>query len=1090
MARSCYLALACALLLVISFEIPCLVDSYTSLATDQYFLLSLKSVVISDPFHIFTKNWTNSSSVCSWIGVTCGLRHHRVTALNISSMGLSGPIPPQLGNLSFLVSLDLSNNFYTGTLPPEFSLLHRLRFIFLRRNNLTGAIPSAIFNISTLRRISLAYNELSGSLPTDMCSNLPFLQFINLNVNKLSGEIPSNLSQCQQLQVVSLSYNSFSGQIPAAFGKLTSLRILLLGENYLNGVIPTEMGNLQNLVELAIEHNQITGTLSLNIFNMSTMEKLTLQRNKLSGSLSRDIGNFTMLKVLDLTENRFTSVIPKEIGQLSQLEILALRSNNFTGSIPPQIFNISTLRILDLASNDLSGRLPAHLCTGSPILELFTFEYNSISGEIPHSISNCAYLKIFDLGDNKFTGIVPHSLSNLTLLDFLQLSGNNLRIEASSSELSFITSLTMCTSLRYFGVSGNPLGGIIPPSIGNFSSSLQYFEAFNCKIKGTIPDGIGNLSNLIQLDLSKNNLSGIIPPTFTYLHKIQGLDLHNNNMGGSIPEGLCDIGSWYIIDLSQNKLSGLIPECFGNFISLRGLHLYSNLLNSSIPSGLWRLKDLLELDLSSNSLTGFLPLEMGNLVTANYINLSMNNLSQSIPNTIGNLRSLVNLSLAHNRLEGSIPVSVGSMISLVALDLSNNDLSGSIPKSLEELQQLDYLNVSFNSLSGDIPSGGPFRNFTMESFKGNDALCGSSSLHGIPICHIASRHKSTWKKVEFSLFILAGVVALITIVTLLLIYIRCKRKDQTISGIVELASDVPQRISYYEIMRATEHFNESNLLGTGSYGSVYRGILGDGKVIAVKVFNQHSEAAFHSFDVECEVLRNIRHRNLTQVLSSCSNEEFKALVLEYMPNANLEKWLYSHNYFLDVNQRLDIMIDVAFALEYLHHGYSTPIVHCDLKPSNVLLDDEMVAHVSDFGISKLLGEEQSTVLTNTLATLGYIAPEYGLEGLVSTRCDVYSYGVMLMETFTRKRPNDDMFGGDLSLTSWVECLLPQAPNRVVDPNLFITLDDEHGDKILQCVSSILVLALKCSTESPRERINIKEALVDLQKIKRRFFSNA
>ncbi|KAL8513170.1 hypothetical protein ACS0TY_019385 [Phlomoides rotata] len=159
------------------------------------------------------------------------------------------------------------------------------------------------------------------------------------------------------------------------------------------------------------------------------------------------------------------------------------------------------------------------------------------------------------------------------------------------------------------------------------------------------------------------------------------------------------------------------------------------------------------------------------------------------------------------------------------------------------------------------------------------------------------------------------------------------------------------------------------------------------------------------------------------------------------------------------------MIDVASALEYLHHGYSTPIVHCDLKPSNVLLDDEMVAHVSDFGISKLLGEEQSTVLTNTLATLGYIAPEYGLEGLVSTRCDVYSYGVMLMETFTRKRPNDDMFGGDLSLTSWVECLLPQAPDRVVDANL------------LQCVSSILVLALKCSTKSPRERINIKEALV-------------
>ncbi|KAL8508566.1 hypothetical protein ACS0TY_018985 [Phlomoides rotata] len=820
---------------------------------------------------------------------------------------------------------------------------------------------------------------------------------------------------------------------------------------------------------------------------MSTLEVLSLGPNKLSGSLSRDIGNFTMLKVLQLGENPFTGVIPTEIGQLSQLEILTLYSNNFNGSIPPQIFNISTLRILQLGFNDLSGSLPAHLCTGSPILEWITLEDNSISGEIPHSISNCTHLTTLDLSTNIFTGIIPHSLSNLTMLEFLQLSENNLRTEASSSELRFITSLTNCTSLIYFGVSGNPLGGIIPPSIGNFSSSLQHFDASYCKIKGTIPDGIGNLSNLLELDLSQNNLSGIIPPTFTYLHKIQGLDLHNNNLGGPIPEGLCDIGSWYIINLSQNQLSGLIPECFGNLISLRGLHLYSNLLNSSIPSGLWHLKDLLKLDLSSNSLTGFLPLEMGNLVVANYINLSMNNLSQAIPNTIGNLRSLVNLSLAHNRLEGSIPVSAGSMISLVALDLSNNNLSGSIPKTLEKLQQLDYLNVSSNSLSGDIPSGGPFRNFTMESFKGNDALCGSSSLHGIPICHIASIHKSTWKKVEFSLFILVGVVALITVVTLLLIYVICKRKDQTINGIVELAFDVPQRISYYEILHSTEQFNESNLLGIGSFGSVYRGILRDGMVVAVKVFNLQTEAAFRSFDVECNVLRNIRHRNLTKVISSCSNEDFRALVLEYMPMGNLEKWLYSHNHCLSVMQRFNIMTDVACALEYLHHGYSTPIVHCDLKPSNVLLDEEMMAHVSDFGISKLLGEGDSIVVTNTLATLGYIAPEYGLEGLVSTRCDVYSYGIMLLETFTRKRPSDDMFGGDLSLKNWVESLLPQSLDQVMDINLLTNLDDEHCDKMMQCVFSILMLALKCSAKSPAVRINMKEIISELQKLKRQFF---
>ncbi|KAF3648118.1 putative triacylglycerol lipase 2-like [Capsicum annuum] len=141
---------------------------------------------------------------------------------------------------------------------------------------------------------------------------------------------------------------------------------------------------------------------------------------------------------------------------------------------------------------------------------------------------------------------------------------------------------------------------------------------------------------------------------------------------------------------------------------------------------------------------------------------------------------------------------------------------------------------------------------------------------------------------------------------------------------------------------------------------------------------------------------HLRHRNLVKVITSCSKLDFKALVLEYIPNGSLDKYLYSHNYFLDIRQRLSIMLDVACALEYLHHGWSSPVIRCDVKPSNVLLDEDMVSHLSDFGISKLLGEDESDFYTKTLATLGYIAPEYGLDGLVSTNCDVYSYGVLLL----------------------------------------------------------------------------------------------
>ncbi|KAF3622352.1 putative LRR receptor-like serine/threonine-protein kinase GSO2-like [Capsicum annuum] len=157
------------------------------------------------------------------------------------------------------------------------------------------------------------------------------------------------------------------------------------------------------------------------------------------------------------------------------------------------------------------------------------------------------------------------------------------------------------------------------------------------------------------------------------------------------------------------------------------------------------------------------------------------------------------------------------------------------------------------------------------------------------------------------------------------------------------------------------------------------------------------------------------------------------------------------------------MIDVACALEYLHHGCSSPVIHCDLKPSNVLLDEDMVAHLSDFGISKLLGEDESDLYTKTVATLGYIAPEYGRNGLVSKKCDVYSYGIMLLETFTRRKPNE--FEGDLSLKQWVSYSLQEAVMDVVDANL-LTSSGNRLQKELDVVASIMKVTIDCCVESP------------------------
>ncbi|KAB2095608.1 hypothetical protein ES319_A01G050200v1 [Gossypium barbadense] len=333
------------------------------------------------------------------------------------------------------------------------------------------------------------------------------------------------------------------------------------------------------------------------------------------------------------------------------------------------------------------------------------------------------------------------------------------------------------------------------------------------------------------------------------------------------------------------------------------------------------------------------------------------------------------------------------------------------------------------------------------------------------------------------MYVALPIASTILVVALIIIILQNSRKGKLPTQEDMIPLGTWRRFSDHELRQATDGFNDSRLLGNGSYGSVFQGTLQDGTVIAIKVFKLELEGAFKSFDVECEVLRNTRHRNLVKVISSCSNDlNFKALVLEFMPNGSLDKWLYSNNQYLDILQRLNIMIDVASALEYLHHGNATLVVHCDLKPNNVLLDEDMVAHLSDFGIAKLLCDEVSMIQTMTMATFGYMAPEYGIEGIISTKGDLYSFGILLMEIITRKKPTDKMFAGEKSLKSWVIESISSSLNQVVDPKLLSTIRREHL-KVKNYALSILQLGLECCVELPNERLHMKEIVTKLKKIK-------
>ncbi|CAL5345089.1 unnamed protein product [Camellia sinensis] len=651
------------------------------------------------------------------------------------------------------------------------------------------------------------------------------------------------------------------------------------------------------------------------------------------------------------------SLIPEEIGELPNMKELVLDATNLMGAIPTSIFNISSLLSLSLLENNLSSNLPSNIGLWLPNLHGLLFVGNKLTGIIPESISNASKLTLLDLNKNAFTGSIPKTLGNLQLLTVLNFINNNLTSGSSTSspELSFLTSLANCKHLNYLFINRNPLDGILPTTIGNFSASLENIQADYCGIRGNIPNEIGNVNNLASLG------------------KLQILDLSNNILQGSIPDDICPLKNMGDLRLNKNKLFGLIPECLGNITSLRYLYLNSNKLAFVIPTGLGNLKDILEINMSSNSLNGNLPPQLGSFKVATLIDFSMNQFTGKIPSTIIGLQNLVTLSLAHNKLQGSIPDSFGSMVSLEFLDLSYNDLSDVIPKSLETLSHLSYLNVSFDKLRGHIPNGVPFANFTIQSFMLNETLCDAPKFQ-VPACHTSSFHHLRKKRVALALYILLPIASILLATTFVFLFIKCRRYKSP-SNVDLLPTITPPRITYQQFFRATNGFSESNLLGMGSFGSVYKAILEDTTVFSIKVFNLQVEGAFKSFDIECEIMRHIRHRNLTKVISSCLNLDFKALVLEYMPNGSLEKWLHSYTYFLDMLQRLDIMIDVACALEYLHHDYSMPLVHCDLKPNNILLDDDLVAHVSDFGIAKLLDFGENVTHTNTIATFRYIAPE-------------------------------------------------------------------------------------------------------------------
>lgn len=621
--------------------------------------------------------------------------------------------------------------------------------------------------------------------------------------------------------------------------------------------------------------------------------------------------------------------------------------------------------------------------------------------------------------------------------------------------------------------------------------------------------GVRDCLSLEQIQLQGNKLTGRIPLEFTNLRNLTNLDLSQNQFTGSIPPQLGNCTNLQKLCLSSNLLTGELPKELGKLSQLRILNVSSNSLKGSIHSDLANCSELLEMDVSSNSLTGTIPPAFGMLIKLEKLVLSENQLTGLIPSTLGNLTHLIELQMGGNNLSGRIPWEIGKVLSLqIALNLSYNKLSGDIPTELGSLTMLEYfclesnelygqippsfanltslivLNISFNHLTGPIPSSVVFQKMSVFDFLGNDALCGAPLPEACEPTYFLPPHVDNIVLQGMSMQEVVGIGASVVVTAILVIMVGacwfCRRSSRVFIPLEEdrsFASDSyfsPKAdFKFQDILEATNNFSKSFVIGSGACGTVYKVVIPSQDVIAVKRLARDTNGSKleDSFHAEIATLGKIRHRNIVKLYGFCFHPEANLLLYEYMARGSLGELLHSDSCDMEWEIRYQIAVGAAEGLCYLHHDCKPGIVHRDIKSSNILLDENFEAHVGDFGLAKMIDVSHSKSMSAVAGSYGYIAPEYAYTMRITEKCDIYSFGVVLLELLTGQQPVQPLDqGGDL--VNWVkQALVGKEAGRILDSRLNLSKQSEVEEMLL-----VLKVALFCTKSSPLERPTMREVV--------------
>nr|XP_009795425.1 PREDICTED: LRR receptor-like serine/threonine-protein kinase RPK2 isoform X2 [Nicotiana sylvestris] len=815
-------------------------------------------------------------------------------------------------------------------------------------------------------------------------------------------------------------------------GRLQRLEVLDVSRNSLYGPIPPQLGNCLNLSILVLS----------NLFNLHRelpFDDALGELNFFEGSIPSVITMLPKLEVLWAPGANLRGHFPNEWGHCDSLKVVNLAQNFFVGKISGLFVRCHGLFFLNISSNRLSGNLDKKLPV--PCMTLFDISKNLMSGPIPQY--NTSVCPRDPSSDKNLINTFNPTFSYLSFLTYKTFS---------ESRLPFPT--TGLPVIHNFG--GNSFTGGIPllPMVHeSLGKRIDYaFLAGGNKLTGSLNgslfgncDGLGGMS----VNVSSNEISGQVPAYIcSECRSLKSFDESRNNISGSLPKHLGHCNSLIVLDLSWNKLHG------------------------QIPADLYDMKNLTFLSLANNQLSG------------------------SISPFFSQMHSLEVLDLSSNSFSGDIPEGLMRLVNLTVLLLNNNTLTGQIPSGLENMTSLHACNFSFNNLSGVLPSDEVIKSC---SFIGNPFLSSRPKLAVFSAPPMGKQPNAPPPRPESknakrglcSIEIAAAVSATVIVSVLAIIVAFCMHiAKRTASPKVEASespersdvtvfNDIGVRLTYDNIVHATRNFSWSNCIGNGGFGSTYKAEVSSGLIVAVKRLLVERCQGVRQFEAEINSLKSISHPNLITLIGYFASEADMFLIYNYIPGGSLEKFIRDRaSRVFDFKVLHKIALDISLGIAYLHDQCVPRIVHRDVKPSNILLDNEMNAYLSDFGLSRIMGPETCTT-TNVAGTFGYVAPEYALTCRVSDKADVYSYGVVLLELLSDKRALDPSFSvheNGFNIVSWANMLL--RDNKIQD--IFYTGLWEAGpeDKLVD----MLHLALMCTTESLSARPRMRQVVGQLKEL--------